>query len=86
MDHPIAPDSLARFLAGGASREENRRVVAHLLKGCPLCAQRVEELLVEPEPDEEHGYDAAFDRFERVAVPAKEPSAAKLPALALLPL
>lgn len=64
MDHPIDEESLARFLAGTASREENRRVVAHLLKGCALCARRVRELLNQPEPDE-HGYDAAFDRFER---------------------
>lgn len=85
MEHPIAPDSLARFLSGTASREENRRIVAHLLKGCTLCARRVGELLVEPEP-EEHGYDAAFDRFERMAERTRKPPAERLPPLALLPL
>lgn len=72
MDHPIAPDSLARFLAGTAPREENRRVVAHLLRGCSSCARQMGELLAEPAP-EEHGYDAAFDRFERLTSRAKTP-------------
>jgi hypothetical protein len=33
MDHP-SEETLKRFAAGTATREENRAVVSHLVKGC----------------------------------------------------
>jgi len=42
MDHPI-PETLTRFATGNATRQENRMVVAHLLKGCAHCARQIRE-------------------------------------------
>lgn len=39
----IAGDLLERFLRLEAPREESRRVVRHLLRGCPRCTRRVSE-------------------------------------------
>jgi tetratricopeptide (TPR) repeat protein len=36
-EHP-SPDDLARFVAGSLPRPESRRLVSHLLQGCPSCA------------------------------------------------
>jgi hypothetical protein len=58
-----ASDSaLARLAAGTASKEELRRAVAHLLRGCPDCAERLRAQVRPPIP--EAAYDAALDRFE----------------------
>lgn len=63
MQHPISKESLERFAGGKATREENRRIVAHLLKGCETCTLHLRDL--------EHvetpvcSYDKALDRFER---------------------
>lgn len=85
MDHPIAPEDLARFVAGTATREENRRIVAHLLRGCAGCARQMEAFLGRPD-EGEHGYDAAFDRFERLALRAGRARPAGLPFLPSPPL
>ena len=37
-DHPV--EELERLLAGEASVAERRRIVGHLLRGCPACARR----------------------------------------------
>ena len=42
MDHPI-PESLRRFATGASSRQENRVIVAHLLRGCAQCARLIRE-------------------------------------------
>lgn len=75
MDHPIALESLEKFLRGGASREENRRIVAHLLTGCPACAERVARRQ-EPGPN---AYDAALDRFEDALLHGQAPEKLDLP-------
>ena len=62
MDHP-SEETLKRFAAGTASREENRIVVVHLLKGCDTCAQRLKALM-EPASVAGVSYDAALDRFD----------------------
>jgi hypothetical protein len=41
MDHPVSQESLKRFAAGASTRQENRTIVAHLLKGCFECAQQI---------------------------------------------
>jgi hypothetical protein len=54
--------SLARLAAGTASKEEVRRAVAHLLRGCADCAARLRAQIRPPIP--EAAYDAALDHFE----------------------
>lgn len=61
MDHPISEESLNRFAAGAASRQENRSIVAHLLRGCAVCAQKVREG-VRPEVPED-AYDSVLGRI-----------------------
>jgi hypothetical protein len=63
VDHP-SEETLKRFASDVASREQNRTVVAHLLKGCAECAGKLSSLL-EPEPVAESSYDAALDRLDR---------------------
>jgi hypothetical protein len=62
MDHPVSDATLGHVMAGTASREELRTVVAHLLHGCPDCAGRLRALLAPPQPD--GAYDRALGRFE----------------------
>jgi hypothetical protein len=64
MDHPISEDTLRRFLAGKAAREENRAVVAHLLQGCPSCSRAL-QALAGPPPESSDAYEAALDRLEK---------------------
>lgn len=55
MPHAVSEDTLKRFAAGTASAEENRAVVAHLLKGCGVCARSLRSVM-DPEllkPEEE---------------------------------
>jgi len=75
MDHPIAPESLENFLRGRASREEARRIVAHLLTGCPSCAERLTRRQ-EPAPN---AYDAALDRFADALLHGQAPEKLDLP-------
>jgi hypothetical protein len=44
MNHP-SEETLKRFAAGTSTREENRAVVAHLLKKCPACARTLRSLM-----------------------------------------
>jgi hypothetical protein len=62
MDHP-SEDVLKRFATGTASREENRAVVTHLLKGCPACARTLRALM-EPNPVARADYEEPLDRFD----------------------
>lgn len=61
MDHTISDESLKRFAAGSASRQENRSIVAHLLRGCAVCAQKVRES-VRPEIPED-AYNPVLGRI-----------------------
>jgi hypothetical protein len=72
LDHP-SEETLKRFAAGTASREESRNVVAHLLKGCAPCAARLKALL-EPRSVDGTSYDAALDRFDQGMVETLETS------------
>lgn len=72
MDHP-SEETLKRFAAGKASREESRTVVAHLLKGCTPCATRLKSLM-EPEWVGPVSYDEALDRFDEKILETLETS------------
>jgi hypothetical protein len=61
MDHPVSRESLKRFAAGTSTRQENRSIVAHLLKGCPDCAQQIREG-VRPEVTED-AYDSVLAKM-----------------------
>ena len=43
-DYHPSPDLLKRFLSGTLPPEERRRVVRHLLRGCPSCRKVTREL------------------------------------------
>lgn len=72
MDHP-SEETLKRFAAGTASREESRTVVAHLLRGCSHCATRLKALM-EPRSVAGASYDAALDRFDQGMIETLETS------------
>jgi hypothetical protein len=45
VEHLIQEDSLERFAAGTASRDEARAITRHLLRECPICARHLRDLL-----------------------------------------
>ena len=61
MDHPVSVESLKRFAVGSSTRQENRVIVAHLLKGCAQCARQIRES-VRPEVSEE-AYDSVLSKL-----------------------
>jgi tetratricopeptide (TPR) repeat protein len=67
MDH-LADSDVEGFLKGALSEEEFRRVVRHLIAGCPICGARIaasvsEDAFLPPgPPPDENDYDAAIDR------------------------
>lgn len=63
MEHPISRESLERFAAGSATRDEGRAIAVHLLKGCGTCAATLRSLERNRAPMD--AYDRALDRFER---------------------
>jgi hypothetical protein len=72
MEHP-GEEALKRFIAGTAPREESLAIVAHLLKGCPLCARKIRQLML-PERVSRQSYDSALNRFDHELVEALESS------------
>ena len=72
MEHDIQDASLKRFAAGTASGEEARAITRHLLRECPICAERLRSLL---RPSVEGAdYGPALDAFERLCLGSpKEP-------------
>jgi hypothetical protein len=65
MSHQISEFELARFARGVASPVENRRIVAHLLAGCPPCGARIRSFLSRPAPV--GAYECVLSRLERRA-------------------
>ena len=61
MDHHVAEDSLKRFAGGKSTRQENRSIVAHLLQGCPRCAQQVRQNARPEIPDD--AYEPVLSRL-----------------------
>ena len=47
-DYHPSPDLLKRFVGGTLDSDERRRVVRHLLTGCPTCQEVTRELLQAP--------------------------------------
>jgi hypothetical protein len=60
LEHP-PEETLKRFVAGTASREESRAVVAHLVKGCRPCASALRSLM-KPAETPANTYEAILDR------------------------
>ena len=79
MDHP-SEETLKRFVAGTAPREESRAVVAHLLKGCSACAGKIRGLM-EPETVSRTSYETALDRFDQGLIESLESSISPLQTL-----
>jgi hypothetical protein len=72
VEHDIQDVSLERFAAGMASREEARAITRHLLQGCPLCAQRLRNILRPSVAAADYG--PALDAFVRACLgQPKEP-------------
>ena len=61
MDHPVTEESLRRFATGASTRQENRSIVAHLLKGCADCARQVRQN-VRPEVPED-AYEGVLSKL-----------------------
>ena len=72
MEHPWE-ETLKRFVAGTALREESFAVVAHLLRGCPACARKIRQLMA-PEPVCREAYSSALNRFDHGLIEALESS------------
>jgi tetratricopeptide (TPR) repeat protein len=62
MDEHPRPSALERFLLGRLEREERRRVISHLAKGCELCARQMEHLAHFFRPG--RGWEAGLDPGE----------------------
>jgi tetratricopeptide (TPR) repeat protein len=58
LSEHLTPDDLARFVAGTLPRPESRRLVRHLLRGCPTCALALaRQGGLHPGPVPENAYD-----------------------------
>jgi len=79
MDHP-SEETLKRFAAGTASREESRNVVAHLLKGCAPCGRTLRELM-KPDSVPPASYETALERFDQGLIEDLESSISPLQTL-----
>ena len=44
-DYHPSPDLLKRFVCGSLDAAERRRIVRHLLTGCPTCQEVTRELM-----------------------------------------
>jgi hypothetical protein len=67
IDHE-KPAAFRRMSRGEASKAEARRIVRHLLAGCPSCQAMANRVRLEQGDPSSWDYEAAFDRVqERVA-------------------
>ena len=73
MAHPISESCLRRFERGQATREERRTILAHLLRGCPVCSRALHACL-DPS-SQEHGSERGLDRPTKRLPPDSEESA-----------
>jgi hypothetical protein len=83
LEHP-SEETLKRFTAGTASREESRAVVAHLVKGCRTCSAALRSLMKSVETPVKT-YEEILDRSrERLSELADEAQRRPAPRLRLL--
>jgi len=61
MEHPDA-ETIRRFACVAATRDENRIIVRHLLRGCPECAIELTRSWLSPLTVDPCAYDKALDR------------------------
>lgn len=61
-DYHPSPDLLKRFVCSALPPEECRRVVRHLLTGCPSCQEVTRELLRAAADGEPAGVDSRLGR------------------------
>jgi hypothetical protein len=66
VEHDIQDAGLERFAAGKASREEARAITRHLLQECPVCAERLRNILRPSVAAADYG--PALDAFVRSCV------------------
>ncbi len=71
QEHPTA-EELSRFLSGIATREERRRVAAHMLRGCESCAL-ILRVLLRPEPPPEDAYEEVLLKLAPVGTGSRIP-------------
>jgi hypothetical protein len=62
VQHP-SDEILKLFTKAKTSQEEGRAVVAHLLKGCPACAEKIRTFL-QPDPVAAGTHEAVLKHFE----------------------
>lgn len=74
MNQPehLTENELIRFYRGELNAKEGRRVVRHLLTGCPSCRERAAgrwQTEVEPrQSDDENGFEEIFERAARASI------------------
>jgi hypothetical protein len=73
MAHPISENCLQRFARGKATRDERRTILAHLIRGCPVCSRALQACL-DP-PSQEQGTERGLDRPTRGLPPDPKESA-----------
>ena len=64
MKHPT-DEQLLRFARIEASTAENREIVRHLLRGCPLCGNKIRADIYPQIPEE--AYEKPLNRLERAS-------------------
>lgn len=74
MEHPTDEQRL-RFARIEASTAENREIVRHLLRGCPLCGNKIRADIYPQIP--EAAYEEPLNRLERASQKMTSPAKAQ---------
>jgi hypothetical protein len=82
VDHP-SEETLKRFVAGKATSEEGRKIVAHLVKGCSACAAKL-RAMIQPDPVARNAYEPALERFDEGMIEALDSSISPMQTLRTL--
>ena len=59
--HPKA-EQLRQFLEGRSEGSQARVLIAHLLRGCPVCPKHMKQLIQPKRSLPSNAYDAAFEK------------------------
>lgn len=71
-DHPKA-EQLIRFLEGRSEGAQARILIAHLLRGCPMCSETAAEFLRPKRKLPPSAYDVAFEKALARTSPYRAP-------------